>query len=117
MILKQTNEAFRHTLLALKELPFELRRLLRRLERDNVAFNLQIRGLEQHDHAIMFAANRIALGVIIGALIVGSSLIVVTGTKPQILGYPALGIVGFACSAFIGLMIAWDILHNRRERR
>lgn len=117
VILKQTNEAFRHTLLALKELPFELRRLLRRLERDNVAFNLQIRGLEQHDHAIMFAANRIALGVIIGALIVGSSLIVVTGTKPQILGYPALGIVGFACSAFIGLMIAWDILHNRRERR
>lgn len=112
----QTNEALRHTLLALKELPFELRRLLRRLERDNVAFNLQIRGLEQHDHAIMFAANRIALVVIIGALIVGSSLIIITGTKPQILGYPALGIVGFVCSAFIGLTITWGILRNGRDK-
>jgi len=117
VFLNQTNEAFRDTLLALKELPFELRRLLRRLERDNLAFNLQIRGLEQHDNAMMFAANRIALGVIVGALIVGSSLVIVTGAKPQILGYPALGIVGFACSAFIGLTITWDILRNGRGRR
>jgi ubiquinone biosynthesis protein len=117
VILNHANETLRHTALALKELPFELRRLLRRLERDNVAFNLQIRGLDQHDHAIMFAANRIALGVIIGALIVGSSLIIITGTKPQILGYPALGIVGFACSAFIGLTITWEILRKGRGGR
>jgi ubiquinone biosynthesis protein len=65
----------------------------------------------------MFAANRIALGVIVGALIVGSSLIIITGTKPQILGYPALGLVGFAGSAIIGLSITWDILRHGRDKR
>jgi hypothetical protein len=49
-------------------------------------------------------------------VIVGSSLIIITGTKPQISGYPALGIVGFVCSAFIGLTITWGILRNGRDK-
>jgi len=113
---RRTTDMLRHTLIGLQDLPFELRRLVRRLEHDNLAINLHHRGLEQHDEAIKIAANRIALGVIIGALIVGSSLIVITGIQPHLLGYPALGIVGYLLSAVLGLYVIWDIIGHGRHR-
>ncbi len=116
LVLRRTREMLRHTLLGLQDLPFELRRLVRRLEHDNLAINLQHRGLEAHDDAVRVAANRIALGVIIGALIIGSSLIVTTGIEPHLLGYPALGIVGYLLSAILGLYVIWDIIRHGRHR-
>jgi ubiquinone biosynthesis protein len=116
VFLRRTTEMFRQTLIGLQGMPFELRRLVRRLEHDNLAINLNHRGLEQHDDAIKVAANRIALGVIIGALIIGSSLIVITGIQPHLFGYPALGIIGYVLSAVLGLYVIWDIIGHGRHR-
>jgi ubiquinone biosynthesis protein len=116
MVVRRTREMLRHTLLGLQDLPFELRRLVRRLEHDSLAINLNHRGLEDHDDAVKIAANRIALGVIIGSLIIGSSLIVTTGIKPHLLGYPALGIIGYLMSAILGLYVVWDIIRHGRHK-
>lgn len=116
VLLRRTREMLRHGVLGLQDLPFELRRLVRRLEHDSLAINLHHRGLEDHDDAVKIAANRIALGVIIGSLIIGSSLIVTTGIKPHLLGYPALGIVGYLLSAILGLYVVWDIIRHGRHK-
>ena len=115
-MVRRTREAARHLLPGLQELPMELGRLVRRLGHDNLAINLHHRGLGEHDDAMKVAANRIALGVIIGALIIGSSLIVTTGATPHLLGYPALGIIGYLVSALLGLRVVWDIIHHGRHR-
>jgi ubiquinone biosynthesis protein len=62
------------------------------------------------------AANRITLGVIVGSLIVGSSLIVTTRAGPQLWGYPALGIIGYLLSALIGFYIVFDIVRHSRHK-
>ena len=116
MLVRRTREMLRHTLIGLQDLPFELRRLVRRLEHDSLAINLHHRGLEDHDDAVKIAANRIALGVIIGALIVGSSLIVTTRIEPHLFGYPALGIIGYVLSAVLGLYVIWDIIRHGRHK-
>jgi ubiquinone biosynthesis protein len=116
MFLRRTSETLRHAFAGLQDLPFELRRLVRRLEHDNLAINLHHRGLEHHDDAVKIAANRIALGVIIGALIIGSSLIVTTGIEPHLFGYPALGIIGYLLSAVLGLYVIWDIIRHGRHK-
>jgi ubiquinone biosynthesis protein len=113
---RRTREALRQTFISLQDLPFEVRRLIRRLEHDNLAINLHHRGLEAHDDAVRGAANRITLGVIIGSLIIGSSLIVTTGIQPHLLGYPALGIIGYLLSAILGLYVIWDIIRHGRHR-
>ena len=113
---KRTRDMLRHTLLGLQDLPFELRRLVRRLEHDSLAINLRHHGLEDHDDALKIAANRITLGVIIGALIIGSSLIVTTRIEPHLFGYPALGIVGYLLSALLGLYVVWDIIRHGRHK-
>jgi ubiquinone biosynthesis protein len=116
IFLRRVNEMLRHTLLGLQDLPFELRRLVRRLEHDSLAINLHHRGLEEHNEAVKTAANRIALGVIVGSLIVGSSLIITTGIEPHLLGYPALGIIGFLISAVLGLWVIVDIIRRGRHK-
>ena len=114
--LRRGRELLRSTLSGLQDLPVSLQRLLRRLEHDNLTINLQHHGLEDHDDAMKIAANRITLGVIIGALIIGSSLIVTTGIQPHLFGYPALGIVGYLLSAILGLYVVWDIIRHGRHK-
>lgn len=104
------------SLSGLRELPSELARLTRRLEHDNLTVNFQHRGLEHLEETVGTAANRITLGVIIGSLIVGSSLIVTTGAGPRLLGYPALGIIGYLISALFGFYIVFDIVRHGRHK-
>ena len=114
--LRRTREFLRGSITSLQNLPSELHRLIRRLEHDNLTINLQHGGLEAHDDAMKVAANRIALGVIIGALIIGSSLIITTGIQPHIGGYPALGMIGYLLSALLGLYVIWDIIRHGRHK-
>ncbi|MFZ9682635.1 MAG: AarF/UbiB family protein, partial [Cephaloticoccus sp.] len=115
-LLRRSRELLRGTLAGLQDLPSSLHRLMRRLEHDNITINLQHRGLEDHDDAMKIAANRIAMGVIIGALIIGSLLIVTTGIQPHLFGYPALGIIGYLLSAVLGLYVIWDIIRHGRHK-
>jgi ubiquinone biosynthesis protein len=63
------------------------------------------------------ASNRIALGLIIGALIIGSSQIITAGIKGyQLFGYPVLGIVGYLLSAMLGFWVIVDIFRHGRHR-
>lgn len=115
-MLRRSREIFRSVLNSLQDLPAELHRLVRRLEHDNLTINLHHRGLEDHDYAMKVAANRITLGVIVGSLIIGSSLIVTTGIQPHLFGYPALGIIGYLMSAILGLYVVWDIIRHGRHK-
>lgn len=115
-ILRTLAATARSTLLGLRDIPTEINRLMRRLEHDNLTVNFQHRGLEPLQDTVKAAANRIALGVIVGSLVVGSSLIVTTGAGPRLFGYPALGIVGYLISAVIGLAIIYDIVRYGRHK-
>jgi len=58
--------------------------------------------------------NRLTLGVIIAAMIIGSSMIITTGVGPLLFGLPALGILGYLISGILGLWLAWNIIRTRR---
>jgi ubiquinone biosynthesis protein len=115
-LFRSVRDFARSSMNGLRELPSELTRLMRRLEHDNLTVNFQHRGLEHLEETVGMAANRITLGLIVAALIVGSSLIVTTGAGPRLLGYPALGIVGYLISALIGSYIVFDILRHGRHK-
>lgn len=97
----------------LQAIPEEVLRILKKVEKDNLKVNLQHRGLEELDDTISDASNKITLGIIIGCLLVGSSLIVTSKTPPIVFGFPILGIVGYVLSFLLGLYVAFDILRGR----
>ncbi|MDQ8201727.1 AarF/UbiB family protein [Pelagicoccus sp. SDUM812003] len=96
----------------LQNVPEEALRILKKIEKDNLKINLQHKGLEDLDDAISDASNKITLGIIIGCLLVGSSLIVTSNTPPIVFGFPILGIAGFVLSFLLGLYVAFDILRG-----
>lgn len=115
-VARRVREILHDGMLALQDLPAEMRRLVRRFEQENPTINLQHRGLDRLDDSLRVAANRVALGVIIGSLIIGSSLLVTTRIQPYLFGYPALGIIGYLISALLGLYVIWDIIRHNRHK-
>jgi len=113
---RHARDFFRTSFSVLQDLPGELHRLVRRIEHDNLTLNLQHRGLGKLEDALATSANRIALGVIIGSLIIGSSLIVTTRIPPLVHGYPVLGITGYLLSAALGFYVIWDIIRHGRHK-
>jgi ubiquinone biosynthesis protein len=53
-------------------------------------------------------------GNIVAALIIASSMIITTGVGPLLLGFPALGIIGYLISACVGLWLVFNIIRTRR---
>jgi uncharacterized phage infection (PIP) family protein YhgE len=57
-------------------------------------------------------ANRITLGLILAALIVGAALMMRVETSFKILGYPGLAIIFFLVAAGGGILLAFNILYS-----
>lgn len=100
----------------LQELPGEVQRVLRLLEEGGTTINFHHQGLDRLDDTINDASNKITIGVIIGSLIIGSSLIVRANVPPLVGEYPVLGVVGYLLSAVLGFWVVFDILRRGRRR-
>ena len=66
---------------------------------------------------IQKVANRITLGLVLAALIVGAALLMNVPTSFRILGYPGLAIVFFVVAASGGIALAINILLNDVKAR
>lgn len=96
----------------MQEIPGELRGLLKQIKRGKVKIEFEHRGLEPmlitHDKI----SNRIAFSIIIGALIIGSALIVLSKTPPFMFGISIIGIVGFVVAGLMGMWLLIAILRR-----
>ncbi len=87
----------------LRQLPGDLRDTLKQLRQGSIAVSLEHRGLNPIIADVNRAANRLAIALVIAAIIIGSSLIISAGIGPLILGYPILGLIGFGLAGVLGL--------------
>jgi ubiquinone biosynthesis protein len=63
-------------------------------------------------------ANRVALGLVLAALIVGAALLMQVPTSFRLFGYPGLGMLFFLAAAAGGFLLIVNILlSDRRPRR
>jgi ubiquinone biosynthesis protein len=111
-VLRDTRSMLRSTLGSLRDLPGEIHRIIRRVEHDELTIKFQHQGLDDLDDALKTSANRIALGFISGALIVGSSLIM-AAKGPGNASH--LGTLGFVFAALIAAYVAYGIYKEGRH--
>ena len=95
-------------------LPFELKRILKKLGRGQLSFTFQHRGLEKLILELDRASNRLSFSLIIAAIIVGSSLIMRLETKYTLFGYPLFGILGYIFAGLLGVWLVIAILRSGR---
>ncbi|MBE9505149.1 MAG: ubiquinone biosynthesis protein UbiB [Proteobacteria bacterium] len=95
-------------------LPGQIRQLMKKMVNDKFTIDFVHVGLENLVDEVDRSSNRISLGLIIAALIIGSSLIMMTGKGPLLFGFPLLGFLGYAIAGFFGLMLAIVIIRSRK---
>jgi ubiquinone biosynthesis protein len=69
-------------------------------------------GLDNLINELDRSSNRIAFSLVIAALIVGSSLVMLTKTGPVFMEMPLFGLIGYTLAAFMGLWLAVAILRS-----
>jgi ubiquinone biosynthesis protein len=97
-----------------KELPTRFRQIIEKIDRGELNIRFQHANLGGLRNTLENITNRLTLGIIIAALIVASSMIITTGVKPLLFGFPALGIIGYIVSGVLGLWLVVNIIRSRK---
>lgn len=96
----------------IKALPHQMDQILKKMIGDKFTIDFMHKGLEDLIGEMDRSSNRITFGLIVSALIVGSSLIIAFGRGPTIFGLPLLGVAGFTVAGFLGIWLAFLILRS-----
>ncbi len=103
-----------NTLSGSQDLPMRIQRIIVKMERGELGFQFQLEKIEHLMKTLENSSNRLTVGIITGAIIMGSSMIITTGIGPHLFGYPALGVIGYLLSVILGLWLIVTILRNRK---
>jgi ubiquinone biosynthesis protein len=95
-----------------RDLPKRLNHIFKKIERGELSIPFRHENLEGFQHSLENAANRLTLGIITASMIIGSSLIITTGIKPLLFGYPAIGIIGYLFSGVFGVWLLISIIRS-----
>ncbi|WP_260858681.1 ABC1 kinase family protein [Paraburkholderia sp. BCC1885] len=102
------------TLALLASLPQDLSRLLRAARRGRLEIHVDVPRLVQVSNRLDRAASRLTIGIVVAALIVGSSIVMTVPGGPTLLGLPVFGLLGFAGAVLGGV---WLVLSAWRSGR
>lgn len=98
-----------------EELPQGIQDILRKFRQGELKVQFEHRNLERLTMEMNRSSNRLAAAVIIGSLIVGSSLVMQVQIGPSFFGFPLLGIIGYLLASVLGLKLIWDIFRSRNS--
>ncbi|GAA6142368.1 AarF/UbiB family protein [Hydrogenophaga sp. 5NK40-0174] len=113
---KRTWKTLRRALVVAEQLPHDVSRLLRNARRGRVHVGLELVHLRRVGNQISRAANRLAMALIIAALIIGSSIVMTVQGGPTMFGLPAFGFLGFSGAVIGGIWLVRSIWRSSHDR-
>ncbi len=95
--------------------PERVDRILETLSRNELKLNVD--AIDENTLTLGFqkVANRIAMGLVLAALIIGASMLTNIDTDFKILGYPGLAFILFILAASGGIYMVWTIIMTDLE--
>lgn len=98
-------------------MPRDLRRLMQAARRGRLRTQIEVTSLKAFGDQINSAANRLTVGVITAALIIGSSIVMNSvGGGVSSRGLMTLGVLGFVGAALSGIWIVFSIWRSNRRK-
>lgn len=97
------------------ELPQNILRLSRRIQKGQFSVNLDIQRLEHLNHQLDRITNRLTMGIVTAALIVGSSIVMNIDAGPKLFGLPFFGLIGYLLAFANSLWVIWSIWRSGRH--
>ena len=94
------------------EIPTKFSELVDSLTKGRAKLQFEMKGLDKPLTDLNRMVNRVAFSLIVGCMIIGSSLIVNAKTGPTFQGVPILGLIGFIVSGIFGLWLLISIIKS-----
>ena len=99
----------------MRELPYQLHDILEEVRDGQIEVGFVHKGIDEFLHKIDVVMNRLVVGLVVAAGLIGSSLIGVFATEgPQILGVHFLSVLGFVASRLLGVWLLWGVIRSGR---
>lgn len=95
------------------EVPLAARRLVTQMANNELRVGIELEKAEEMQLAVRDVANRITLGVITAALILGSAFLLRMEVGLKVFGYPLFALIGFLMAAGLGIYVVTQILLGR----
>jgi ubiquinone biosynthesis protein len=100
-----------------QELPGRVNRILDKVANDQIRIDVEAIDENALIEGFQKVANRITVGLVLAALIIGAALLMDIRTTFTLLGYPGLAMIFFLLAAIGGLVLVFNIfMHDRRMR-
>jgi ubiquinone biosynthesis protein len=97
-----------------QELPRHMVQILKKADKGEITLGFRHENLIGLRNTLDNITNRLTFGIIIAAMIIGSSMIITTGIGPLLFGYPAFGVIGYIISGVLGLWLIFNIIRWRK---
>lgn len=98
----------------LKEIPLQVSSILKKVIKDRLRIEFAHSGLDRLIRDMDKSSNRLSFALIISAIVIGSSIIMLSGKGPLLFGFPMLGVIGYMVAGLLGLWLAISILRSGR---
>jgi ubiquinone biosynthesis protein len=110
-LVKAAGEEVRQWAGVARRLPREVETLIKNMTTGQFSIDL---GRQGSDLVVELnrSSNRIAVGLVIAALIIGSSFMLLAEKGPLVWGMTAIGLVVFALGCSLGLMLIWLVVKS-----
>ncbi|MBW2121973.1 MAG: AarF/ABC1/UbiB kinase family protein, partial [Deltaproteobacteria bacterium] len=96
----------------LREIPGEVRAILKQAREGKITIEFEHRGLEPMLSAHDRISNRIAFAIVLASLVIGSSLIALSDIPPKWHEIPIIGLAGFVIAGVMGFWLLVSILRR-----
>jgi ubiquinone biosynthesis protein len=114
-LLKRGRERLLEVASLVSGMPEDLRRLVKEARRGRMKMELDLKRLDHFGHQLDRSANRLTIGIITAALIVGSSIVMTVEGGPTLFGLPLFGFLGFLLAFLAGVWLVISIWRSGRE--
>lgn len=101
----------------LAEMPNGLRTVFALLRRGRFHVEVDVPGLSDLSRTLQKSANRLTIGLVTSALIIGTSIALSVHGGPTMLGWPALALLGFVSSLLLAVALLVSIARSGRGIR
>ena len=97
------------------ELPQNVLRLSRRIQKGQFSVNLDIERIEHLNHQLDRITNRLTMGIVTAALIIGSSIVMNIDAGPKLFGLPFFGLIGYLLAFANSMWVIWSIWRSGKH--
>jgi len=98
----------------LVQFPQDIKLIVEKMKSGKLKIEFKHMGLEEMEESIEKSANRLAISIIIAAILIGSALLLLAKTPPMLFGIPVLGLAGFITAVGMGIVLIRSIYKKGR---